>query len=243
MSPAAVEFFEVVERRRSIRRFKRVKIPEEDVRRIMEAGRAAPTDATLHLWSAVRVVDEGKKAEIARLIGQPHVEEGSDFFVFLADLYRLRELLRFRGRDLAEDRLALFVFAAVDAALAAENMALVATALGYGSCFIGAVQNAAGEIVKLLGLPPLTYPLFGLVVGVPDEDPPPRPRLPLEMLFHEGAYRRYAEEELAAAFRIMAKVTRSGDWLRLLERYAGRGGYFEARGGEMRRLLRELEFL
>jgi len=188
-------------------------------------------------------VDEGKKAEIARLIGQPHVEEGSDFFVFLADLYRLRELLRFRGSDLAEDRLALFVFAAVDAALAAENMALVATALGYGSCFIGAVQNAAGEIVKLLGLPPLTYPLFGLVVGVPDEDPPPRPRLPLEMLFHEGAYRRYAEEELAAAFRIMAKVTRSGDWLRLLERYAGRGGYFEARGGEMRRLLRELEFL
>jgi hypothetical protein len=35
LSPAAVEFFEVVERRRSIRRFKRVKIPEEDVRRIM----------------------------------------------------------------------------------------------------------------------------------------------------------------------------------------------------------------
>jgi len=33
-----VEFFEVVERRRSMRRFRRVKIPEEDVRRIMEAG-------------------------------------------------------------------------------------------------------------------------------------------------------------------------------------------------------------
>jgi len=188
-------------------------------------------------------VDEGKKAEMARLIGQPHVEEGSDFFVFLVDLYRLRELLRFRGGDLAVDRLALFVFAAVDAALAAENMALAATALGYGSCFIGAVQNAVGEIVKLLGLPPLTYPLFGLVVGVPDEDTPPRPRLPLEMLFHEGVYRRYTEEELAAAFSIMAKVTRSGDWLSLLERYAGRGGYLEARGGGMRRLLRELEFL
>lgn len=238
-----MEFFEVVERRRSIRRFKRAKIPEEDVRRIMEAGRAAPTDATLHLWSAVHVVDENKKAEIARLIGQQHVEEGSDFFVFLVDLYRLRELLRFRDRDLAEDRLALFVFAAVDAALAAENMALAATALGYGSCFIGAVQNAAGEIVKLLDLPPLTYPLFGLVVGVPDETPPPRPRLPLEMLFHEGVYRRYGEGELDAAFRVMAGVTRSGDWLRLLERYAGRGGYFEVRSREMEKLLRELEFL
>ncbi len=51
------------------------------------------------------------------------------------------------------------------------------------------------------------------------------------------------QAELDAAFRVMAKITRSGDWLRLLERYAGRGGYFEARGEEMRRLLRELEFL
>ena len=33
-----MEFFEVVERRQSMRRFRRVKIPEEDVRRIMEAG-------------------------------------------------------------------------------------------------------------------------------------------------------------------------------------------------------------
>jgi nitroreductase len=238
-----VDFFEVVERRRSVRRFKRVKIPEEDVRRIMEAGRLAPTDATLHLWSAIRVVDEAKKAEIAKLIGQQHVEEGSDFFVFLADLYRLRELLRFRGREFVEDKFALFVFAAVDAALAAENMALAAAALGYGSCFIGAIQNAAGEIVKLLNLPPLTYPLFGLVVGVPDEDPPLRPRLPLEMLFHIDTYRRYTNAELDHAFRVMAKITRSGDWLRLLERYAGRGGYFDVRSGEMKKLLRELEFL
>jgi len=219
-----VEFFEAVERRRSVRRFKKVKIPEEDLRRIMEAGRAAPTDATLHLWSAVRVVDEGKKAEIARLIGQQHVEEGSDFFVFLADLYRLRELLKFRGRELAEDRLALFVFAAVDAALAAENMALAATALGYGSCFIGVVQNAAGEIVKLLGLPPLTYPLFGLVVGVPDEDPPPRPRLPLEMLFHEGSYRGYTEEELDAPFQLSRRPGGLGAPVRARRIGAGLGG-------------------
>jgi FMN reductase (NADPH) len=45
----SLDFFEVVERRRSVRRFKRVKTPEEDVRKIMEAGRLAPTGATLHL--------------------------------------------------------------------------------------------------------------------------------------------------------------------------------------------------
>lgn len=83
---AAVDFFETVYKRRSVRRFKRERIPEEEVKRIMEAGQAAPTDATLHLWSAVWIRDERKKAEIAKLIGQPHVEEGSDFFIFLRSL-------------------------------------------------------------------------------------------------------------------------------------------------------------
>ncbi|MEZ0319381.1 MAG: hypothetical protein ABWK05_05240 [Pyrobaculum sp.] len=48
-------------------------MPEEDVRRIMEAARRAPTDATLHLWTAVRVVDETKRVEIAKLTDRPHV--------------------------------------------------------------------------------------------------------------------------------------------------------------------------
>ncbi|MEM1597089.1 MAG: nitroreductase family protein [Pyrobaculum sp.] len=234
-----MDFFQVVEKRRSVRKFKRVKMPEEDVRRIMEAGRRAPTDATLHLWTAVRVVDEAKRVEIAELISQPHVAEASEFFIFLDDLYRLSRLLEHRGRELVGDKFSLFVFAAVDAALAAENMALAAVALGYGSCFIGAVQNAAEQIIEMLKLPRFTYPLFGLAVGVPDESPGERPRLPLDMLFHVDAYRDYSEEELAEAYRVMSPITRSGDWLRVLERYAASGGYFEKRSASMRELLKK----
>lgn len=237
-----MDFWDVVWSRRSIRKFKRVKIPEDDIKKIMEAGRQAPTDATLHLWSAVRLVDDRKKSTIAELIEQKHVEEASDFFIFIVDLYRLEKLLSLRGRDLAVDRYALFIYAAIDAALAAENMALAATALGYGSCFIGAVQNAARDLVKILELPRLTYPLFGLAVGVPDESPPPRPRLPLDMLFHLERYRDYSREELEAAYSIMSSITRSGDWLKIIDKYAGKGGYFERRSVEMKRLLEELGF-
>ncbi|MFN7105838.1 MAG: nitroreductase family protein [Pyrobaculum sp.] len=231
-----MDYFEAVQRRRSIRRFKKVKIPEEDIRLVMEAGRLAPTDATLHLWTAIRIRDDNRKKTIASLIGQPHVEEGSDFFIFLADLYRLERLLRLRDVEFLEDKLALFIFAAVDAALAAENMALAATALGYGSCFIGAVQNAPRELIEMLKLPLLTYPLFGLAVGVPDEEPEPRPRLPLEMLFHVDRYREYPVEELEGAYAVMAKVTRSGNWLNVLRRYVEKGGYFDARGKTLREL-------
>lgn len=237
-----MDFWGVVEERRSIRRFKKERIPEGHIRKIMEAGRLAPVDATLHLWTVVRVVDENKKSSIAKLIEQPHVEEASDLFVFLADLYRLKKLLNLRGREISDNKLSLFIFAAVDAALAAENMALAAVALGYGTCFIGAIQNATRQIIKLLELPPLVYPLFGLVVGVPAESPPPRPRLPVEMLFHFEKYREYTVEELEEAFRTMASITKSGDWLKILDRYAGRGGYFEKRSVEMEELLKELGF-
>lgn len=212
-------------------------MPEEHVALLMEAARRAPTDATLHLWSAVRVRDPARRARIADLIGQPHVAEASEFFVFVADLYRLRELLRYRGRELGGGRRALLLFAAVDAALAAENMALAAVSLGYATCFIGAVQNAPREVAAELELPELTYPLFGLTVGIPDEDPPQRPRLPLGMLFHVDRYRRYGEEDLKAAYEAMAPITRSGDWLKILERYVAPGGYFESRGRVMESLL------
>ncbi len=242
MEGAWKHVYEVFARHRSIRRYKREPIPEEHVRLILEAGRRAPTDATMHLWSAVRVKDRGVRGRIAELIGQSHVEEAAEFLVFLADLYRLRRLLEYRGEELAEDHYALLLFAAIDAALAAENMAVMAEALGYGTCFIGAVQNAASEIIELLGLPELTYPLFGLTIGVPAEDPPVRPRLPLEMLVHEDRYRDYSDEDLARAYEVMAPYSRRRDWLRILKRYAARGGYFDERSAALRRLLAERGF-
>lgn len=227
---------------RSIRKYKRENIPEEHVKIIMEAGQRAPTDATLHLWTAIRIRDRVLRERIAEAIQQRHVAEASEFFVFLADLYRLERLLRHRGAEPLQDHYALLLFAAIDAALAAENMATMAEALGYGTCFIGAVQNAAEQLIEWLRLPRLTYPLFGLTIGVPDEEPPVRPRLPLSMLFHEDRYRDYTEADLEDAYTVMAPYSRRRDWLRILSRYAARGGYFEARGEYMRKLLERQGF-
>ena len=231
-------FPEVVMARRSVRRYREdASIPEDHLRMMMEAARRAPTDATLHLWSAVRVPRGEARRRIAEAIGQEHVWQAQEFFVFIADLYRLERLLAYRGEEMGDVDRALLVFAAIDAALAAENMALAAVSLGYGTCFIGGVQNAAGLVIELLGLPRRTYPLFGLTIGVPAEEPPLRPRLPLEVLFHEGRYRDYSDEELEEAYRVMAPYSRRRDWLRILKRYVARGGYFEERSRTMWELL------
>ncbi len=233
--------YDVFSNHRSIRRYKDLPIPYSDLEIIMESGRRAPTDATLHLWTSIRVSDKSKRRKISDLIGQRHVYEAAEFFIFLADLYRLEKLLAHRGEEMGEVDFALLLFAAIDAAIAAENMAIMAEAMGYGICFIGGIQNAAREIIEILDLPPKTYPLFGLTIGIPDENPDPRPRLPRSMLFHENVYRDYDDSDLSEAYRVMSSYT-GRDWIRVIKRYAGKNGYFEERNRVLRELLRLQNF-
>ena len=44
------------------------------------------------------------------------------------------------------------------------------------------------EVDRLLAIPEGVYPLFGLCVGVPAEEPPLRPRLPVEAVLFDDAY-------------------------------------------------------
>ena len=234
--------YEVFKTHRSIRRYKREPVREEHARLILEAARRAPTDASMHLWSAVWVRSQEVKDRIAAAIGQEHVSQAGMFLVFNADLYRVYRVLEYRGLEPARDDTALLIFAAIDASLAAENAAVMAEALGYGTCFIGAVQNAADRIIEWLGLPRHVYPLFGLTIGVPDEDPPVRPRLPLEYLVHEDRYRDYSEGDLEAMLETMKTITRRRDWSRVLARYASSQGYFSERSRILLELLKRQGF-
>ncbi len=233
---------ETIEGHVSIRKFKKAKIPDEHLELILRAGQRAPTDAALHLWTAIRVVDPNVRREISEAINQPHVFEASEFFVFLADLYRLEKLLQHKGEYLGRVDFALLLFAAVDAGIAAENMALAAESLGYGICFIGAVMNAPDLIIELLQLPKKTFPLFGLVIGVPEEVPERRPRIPVEYLVHSDRYHDYTSAVLDRIYEVMNPITRRRNYLRLIKKYAGKDGYFEMRNNMIKDLLRKQGF-
>ncbi|MEB3860394.1 MAG: nitroreductase family protein [Desulfurococcales archaeon] len=234
---AAEAVASVIFNHRSIRRYRKEGIPEEHVRLLIEAARRAPTDGSLHLWTAIRVKNPALRRKIADLIGQEHVGEAPEFFIFIADLYRPTRLVEHIGGSPAPSGVALFMFAAVDAALAAENMAILAESLGYGICFIGGIQSAAKEIIEMLRLPENTYPLFGLTVGVPAEDPPRRPRLPGDLLVHVDGYRDYTPEDLDRALKEMRPISARG-WERILLRYLGERGVFEYRNPYVEGLLR-----
>lgn len=97
-------------------------------------------------------------------------------------------------------------------------------------------------MIKALKLPRKTYPLFGLTVGVPDEKPDRRPRMPLNVLFHEDEYRDYDQKTLEEIYKVMDPITRRRDYLRLIKRYVGSGGYFEERNRLLPCVLKEMGF-
>lgn len=63
--------------------------------------------------------------------------------------------------------------------IAVEHLVLMATALGLGSCWVGAITDHAA-VKGLLGLPQNVVVVALVAVGYPEKVPPPRPRVPLD---------------------------------------------------------------
>lgn len=170
-----MEFFEVVRERRSIRRYVRgAPIKPEHVRAMLEAARLAPSAKNLQPWQLVVVRDQGRKDVLARAANnQRFVGDAGVVFVCLSDPARSP-----RWHD-------------KDAMIALEHIALAATALGYGSCWIGSFDEEA--VKKIIKAPEGLHVVAMMVVGVPAESPPPRPRRPLSELAFSEEYGRPLE--------------------------------------------------
>ena len=228
----------VLEDHRTVREFLPDPIPGEDLERMLHLAQRASTDATAQLYSFVRITDRRLRQRIADLAGgQRHVLEAPEFLVVCADVHRLERLLAFRGVEIATIPHLAFLFGTVDAALAAQNLAVAAETMGYGIAFIGGIQNRPDELVDLLRLPRGVYPLVGLCIGKPARRPERRPRLPLSAVLHENVYRDYVEETLEIMYNAMAPVSPTGDWLSILRRYFGRGGRMASREDVVARTL------
>lgn len=91
-------------------------------------------------------------------------------------------------QDTYADSVENLLIATVDTALAAQNAAVAAESLGLGIVYIGGLRNQIAEVSELLNLPELVYPLFGMCIGIPDQAPLSRPRLPLDAVLHTDTY-------------------------------------------------------
>jgi len=108
-----------------------------------------------------------------------------------------------RGWQVVTNDLSLLLFGIQDASLMAENMDIAAGSLDLSSCFLGNAPYRADKIIKEYKLPSRVLPLVQLVMGYPAEDPPPRPRYPMEFVLFEDKYPQFDEETIRKAMAVM----------------------------------------
>jgi hypothetical protein len=70
----------------------------------------------------------------------------------------------------------------------AQNILLGAESCGLGGVMIGGIRNNPEDVSKLLELPDKVYPLMGMCLGWPDQDPMVKPRLMPEIVIHREKY-------------------------------------------------------
>jgi len=179
---------ELLNSHRSIRVYKDEPVPDEHVRAAVEAGQMASSSSAVQAYCLIRVRNQANREKIAELAGpQQKVAQCGAFFVVCGDTRRHR-VAAARDGNTYDQRLEAFLVATIDASLFCEKMVIAFESLGYGVCYIGGLRNHIAEVDELLELPEGVYPLYGLCVGVPAEEPGPRPRLPMEGVLFEDKY-------------------------------------------------------
>ena len=81
---------------------------------------------------------------------------------------------------------ALMVAAAANIAIAVEHIVLQAVEIGLGTCWVRWYEDK--EVKEILDIPDHIEVMALLPVGIPDEDPSPRPRLSLDKIVFSEKY-------------------------------------------------------
>ena len=174
---------------RSIRKFTDRGVEDGILETIIAAAQCAATSHFVQAYTLIRVRDRRKRQAMAELAGpQVWVAKAPVFLVFCADFNRLAAACSKHGTVVEKGWAEQFVTATVDTALLAQNVMLAAESLGMGGVYIGGIRNDPQTVCDLLKLPDQVYPVFGMCLGWPAHDPPPKPRLPVDAVMFTDRY-------------------------------------------------------
>ena len=176
---------------RSIRKFKDQQLTEEQLTTLYTVFQHTATSLFMQNATLLHITDETKRAKIRELCGQKYVGAQGDLFIFVVDLYRNQQIRRQLGKD--DGRLHttdIFFQGLDDTLLAWQNVANAVESMGLGYVPLGTINDHPLAMLDVLDLPKLTFPALGMQVGVPDQDPQLKPRLPLKFTTFENDYPR-----------------------------------------------------
>lgn len=171
-----MEVFDCIVKRRSIRVYEKREVSDELLWKLVDAGRWAPSGSNiqpLH-YIIVRTPEQIKKVK-AFTPGMSAMVPA--VIAVCTDL----DLAARKGGKLGCE-----ILAVLDAAMAAQNILLMATDLGLGTCVIRSFNP--GAVQTVLNLPETIMPQLLVSVGYPARTPKPPRRKEMEAITSWEAY-------------------------------------------------------
>lgn len=174
---------------RTIRQFTDEPLSVDTIDMLEQLANQAASSTGMQQASWIRITDKALAQDIAKVCEQPYVAQSPELWIFIVDLYRNAYFGEKAGFDMPEiTSMNRFFSGFRDAMVIAQSVYSALESIGLGGVLLGSVANDPLEIVKLLSLPKLTFPVLGLSFGYPAESPQLKPRLPLALRRFENKY-------------------------------------------------------
>ena len=151
-----MDILDIIETRRSIRKFRTAPISDDLIEKILEAGRWAPSGQNNQPWRFAVVRNRERLKEISQLTRYRKIVLGAQVlipvFIDTATIYH-------REKDIQ----------GIGACL--QNMLLEIHTLGIGAVWLGEIIKSNEQIKQILGLPEKLELMAVIAMGYPDETP------------------------------------------------------------------------
>jgi len=167
-----MDVFEAISKRRSIRKYQNVPVEQEKINVLLEAARLGPSAANIQPCHFIVVTDPVMRASLREAYGAEWFGQAPVVIVVCANTKEA-----WKRRD-GEN------YWIVDGGISMQNIVLMATELGLGTCWIAALDE--GKLRKVLNIPKDFKVIAMTPVGYPaEEKPPATDRKPLESMLHK----------------------------------------------------------
>jgi len=167
-----MEFFEVIQKRYSVRSYRRDPVEEHKLQQVLEAARLAPTAANRQPFQLIVISTAGRETELRRIYDRAWFVQAP--VIICACAIPDKAWVRRDGKNYCD----------VDVAIAMDHLILAATDVGLGTCWIAAFDPAAAQ--EVLGLPNSVEPIAFTPLGYADNQLGPKRRKTLtEIVKHE----------------------------------------------------------
>jgi nitroreductase len=162
-----VDVLSAIRARRSIRKYRREKIPGDVLEDLLDSARAAPSSGNKQRWSMVVVTDDELREKLVSVSGgQEFVGGCSAYLIGVTD----------PGAH----------YSAVDLAIALDHLSLRAVELGLGTCWVGNFEPE--KIREVLGIPGDRDVPVCMTLGYPESTPAAKNRKTVSELFHKNKW-------------------------------------------------------